>query len=88
MNSGKSLKNKCTICSQSEFLINKVNTNRNPCETYLLQFLTELQEKLDEQDKIDEHFTNSIFDQDDINQVSCTGLTLMHVNLLGGGGGE
>ncbi len=52
---------------------------------YLLEFLIELQKKLDDQNKIDEHFMNSIFaDEDTINQTSCNGLTLMHVNILGG----
>lgn len=55
------------------------------CERYLLKFLNELQEILDNKNKIDEHFINSIFDDDDqINQTSCNGLTLMHVNILGG----
>ncbi|CAF1129897.1 unnamed protein product [Rotaria sp. Silwood1] len=74
---------RCAICSRVSF--NKENTDQNPCETYLLQFLIELQEKLDNQNKIDEHFSNSIFDdEDDINQTSCNGLTLMHINVLGG----
>jgi hypothetical protein len=59
--------------------------NEKLCEGYLLKFLIDLQEKIDDQNKIDEHFINSIFDDDDtINQTSCTGLTLMHVNILGG----
>ncbi|CAF1016814.1 unnamed protein product [Rotaria sordida] len=76
-------RNRCTICSHLS--LNQESRNENPCETYLLQFLIELQEKLDNQNKIDEHFCNSIFaDEDDINQTSCNGLTLMHVNILGG----
>jgi hypothetical protein len=65
--------------------LNKEKTDRNLCEMYLLEFLIELQKKLDDQNKIDEHFMNSIFaDEDTINQTSCNGLTLMHVNILGG----
>jgi hypothetical protein len=59
--------------------------NENLCEKYLFKFLIELQDKIDEKNKIDEHFINSIFDdEDEINQTSCNGLTLMHVNILGG----
>jgi hypothetical protein len=65
--------------------VNRENTNQNLCETYLLEFLKELQNKLDDQNKIDEHFIKWIFDdEDEINQISCTGLSLMHVNILGG----
>ncbi len=65
--------------------MNRENTNQNLCETYLLEFLKELQNKLDDQNKIDEHFIKWIFDdEDEINQISCTGLSLMHVNILGG----
>ena len=55
------------------------------CEKYFLTFLLELEEKLDDETKIDAHFHNSMFaDEDSINQITCTGLTLMHVNVLGG----
>lgn len=56
------------------------------CEKYLFEFLKQLAEKVDESSNaIDEHFNSSIFaDEDEINQTSCTGLTLMHVNVLGG----
>ncbi|CAF3689425.1 unnamed protein product [Rotaria socialis] len=75
--------NRCSICSR--IFLNKKITKRNPCEKYLLQFLIDLQENIGDQNKIDEHFRNSIFDdEDDINQTSCTGLTLMHINILGG----
>ncbi len=78
--------NKTKIKNRSFFLaFNRENTKENLCEKYLLKFLTELQEKIDNPNKIDEHFINSIFnDEDEINQTSCTGLTLMHVNILGG----
>jgi hypothetical protein len=94
-----STRNRCAICPRlckSEFLMNKKTTsrvlvmnkenqNQNLCEGYLLKFLIDLQEKVDDQEKIEEHFINSIFDDDDtINQTSCSGLTLMHVNILGG----
>ncbi|CAF2633648.1 unnamed protein product [Rotaria sp. Silwood2] len=75
----------CSICSRLS--LNKENANQNLCETYLLRFLIELQEKLDNQNRINEHFSNSIFDdEDNINQTSCNGLTLMHVNVLGARG--
>lgn len=65
--------------------VNRENTNQNLCEIYLLEFLKELQNKLDDQNKINEHFIKWIFDdEDEINQISCTGLSLMHVNILGG----
>jgi len=72
--------------NKNRFLaLNKEKTDRNLCEMYFLDFLIELQNKLDDQNKIDEHFMNSIFaDEDTINQTSCNGLTLMHVNILGG----
>ena len=55
------------------------------CEKYLFEFLKQLAEKLDEPNAIDDHFNSWIFaDDDEINQTSCTGLTLMHVNVLGG----
>ncbi|CAF1664208.1 unnamed protein product [Rotaria magnacalcarata] len=50
-----------------------------------MQSEASLQENIDDQNKINEHFRNSIFDDvDDINQTSCTGLILMHINILGG----
>ena len=58
---------------------------RNACERYLLAFLLDLQTKLDDPESIEEHFTRSIFhSEQSIDEVSCNGLTLMHVNLLGG----
>lgn len=58
---------------------------KNLCEKYLSEFLIDLQDKLDDEKKIEEHFQNSIFDDEDqINQTSCNGLTLMHMNILGG----
>ncbi len=96
MNNEKySKRHRCTICSRLCKLLFRMNkdkkiiflafNNENLCERYLFNFLIELQDKLNEQNKIDEHFINSIFDDDDqINQTSCDGLTLMHVNILGG----
>jgi hypothetical protein len=100
-NEKSSRRNRCTICVYfckfsfrrdiDKIIIivvlafKKENTNNNLCEKYLFEFLTNLSDKLDDQNKIDEHFNNSIFDDEDqINQTSCNGLTLMHVNILGG----
>ena len=65
--------------------MNKENVKEKFCEKYLLEFLKQLAEKIDDSKAIDEHFNNWIFaDEDEINQSSCHGLTLMHVNILGG----
>ncbi len=99
MNNEKySKRNRCTICSRLCKFLFRMNkdkkqktmiflafNNENLCAKYLFKFLIELQDKIDEKNKIDEHFINSIFDhEDEINQTSCNGLTLMHVNILGG----
>lgn len=65
-----------------------VTTNslkKNACDSYLLDFLVQLQSILDDEKKIDEYFHQSIFsDSQGINQISCNALSLMHVNILGG----
>ncbi|CAF0852726.1 unnamed protein product [Adineta steineri] len=76
-------RNKCTVCSS--LLLNPNSTGEYFCEKYFLQFLIDLQKIINDQNKVDEHFKNSIFaDEDNINQTSCVGLTLMHINILGG----
>ncbi|CAF1134343.1 unnamed protein product [Adineta ricciae] len=73
---------KCTICSGLS--LNANENGENFCEKYFLNFLIDLREKFHDPSQTEEYFQNSAFDDDDhINQISCTGLTLMHVNVLG-----
>jgi hypothetical protein len=72
---------RCSICTRP----GSTNERRNACERYLLAFLLDVQTKLDDPKEIEEQFSRSIFhNEQTIDQISCTGLTLMHVNLLGG----
>lgn len=81
MNERRSRINRCAICLQQS----SIDERRNACERSLLAFLLDLQTKVDDQKEIEEHFSRSIFNNEQtIDQISCTGLTLMHVNLLGG----
>ncbi|CAF0819728.1 unnamed protein product [Adineta ricciae] len=74
---------KCTICSGLS--LNANENGENFCEKYFLNFLIDLREKFHDPNQTEEYFQNSAFDDNDhINQISCTGLTLMHVNVLGG----
>jgi hypothetical protein len=69
----------CSICTHVD------RVQHADCDRYLFEFLLQLSNKLDDPSSIDEHFVRSIFiDDKHIDRMSCTGLTLMHVNVLGG----